>query len=104
MKAFVTYNPAMSQKYNTQGKAMIQVRKMYPDIDRMLRIDNADPAQMSCVIEWLKSSDSERAEFWRPNILSSSKFRKQYPVLAGLVKGEIEIKKPKSHNLSTKRS
>lgn len=46
------------------------------ELDRMIRIDNRDPEKMEKVMSWLPT-----AEFWRANILSADKFRKQFDKL-----------------------
>lgn len=51
-------------------------REWLTAMDRLLRIDKADPAQVEQVIGWA-TTDS----FWRANIRSATKFREQYPAL-----------------------
>jgi len=46
------------------------------DADRMLRIDNRDPAEAQELITWCQKDD-----FWSTNILSMATFRKQYDKL-----------------------
>lgn len=45
-------------------------------MDRLLRIDKADPDEVAEVIDW-----STEHGFWRSNIRSATKFREQYPQL-----------------------
>lgn len=47
------------------------------DIDRLIRIDNADPLEVEKVINWCQED-----KFWQNNILSGAKLRKQYNQLA----------------------
>lgn len=46
------------------------------EADRMFRLDKRDPAEAMVLIAW-----AQRNSFWRANILSMSKFRKQYDTL-----------------------
>jgi len=48
-------------------------RKWDRDFDLMLRLDKRDPEKARKLIEWCQAD-----EFWRGNILSGNKFRKQY--------------------------
>lgn len=45
-------------------------------MDKLLRLDHANPAEVERVIDWA-TSDS----FWQANIRSAAKFREQYPAL-----------------------
>jgi hypothetical protein len=45
-------------------------------IDKLIRIDERDPAEIAKVIVWVQAH-----HFWRSNILSASKLRTQYPQL-----------------------
>lgn len=47
------------------------------DIDLLLRIDGRDPVEVERVIRWCQADS-----FWKSNILSPSKLRKQYDQLA----------------------
>lgn len=49
------------------------------DIERLLRLDDAPPAEVRQVIRWVHVEDPEG--FWRPNILSGIKLRKQFDAL-----------------------
>lgn len=46
------------------------------DADRMIRLDKRDPQEAANLITW-----AQHDSFWRSNILSMSKFRKQYDKL-----------------------
>ena len=48
-------------------------------IDRLLRLDKADPKEVLAVIRWIHKGDPDN--FWRPNILSGKKLRAQWPTL-----------------------
>lgn len=45
-------------------------------IDLLIRIDNKDPSEIKSVILWTKANS-----FWKPNIMSTDKLRKQYDQL-----------------------
>ena len=49
------------------------------DIDRLLRLDKANPEEVKAVIQWVHLEDHDN--FWRPNILSGKKLRAQWPRL-----------------------
>jgi hypothetical protein len=46
------------------------------EADRMMRLDNRDPQEAANLMTW-----AQHDPFWRANILSMSKFRKQYDTL-----------------------
>lgn len=50
--------------------------KWLVEMDRLLRLDGADPAEVASVIGWATAD-----EFWRANIQSVPTLRKQYPRL-----------------------
>jgi phage replication O-like protein O len=52
------------------------LQKWAKDIDLMIRIDKRPPPDIKALIEWAQSDP-----FWRANILSTSKLRKQYDTL-----------------------
>jgi len=61
------------------------LHKWHLEIDRMIRLDSREIEEMKQVLEWLPSND-----FWNTNILSATKFRKQYDKLC------IEMEKAKN--------
>ena len=46
------------------------------ELDRLLRIDGADPAEVAATIQWATTDD-----FWRANVLSAKALRRHYPRL-----------------------
>ena len=48
------------------------------DIDKAIRLDNRTPEQLLNAINWI---NSKQGDFWKSNILSCSKLRKQYDAL-----------------------
>lgn len=50
------------------------------DCSKMIRLDNRTPEQIRYLIEWLHST-GKNALFWRNNILSMDKLRKQFDTL-----------------------
>lgn len=48
-------------------------------VDKMLRLDKADPFEVEAVITWAHVDD--KTGFWRPNLLSPNSLRKQFPRL-----------------------
>ena len=55
------------------------------DIEKMIRIDKRDTEEIKKVIEWCQKDD-----FWKNNILSTTKLRKQYDQLALKMESEVE--------------
>ena len=68
------------RKY-TEEENSIKCLEYAIDIDRMIRIDVIDKQNIVDVIQWLNDFELDGAMFWRPNILSADKLRKQYPKL-----------------------
>jgi len=58
-----------------------QLQSWEATADRMLRIDGRDPEKAAMLIRWAQMDD-----FWRRNILSMEKFRKQFDQLAAKAK------------------
>jgi hypothetical protein len=58
------------------------------DIDKAIRIDRRDPRRLCEVAKWAHSIDPE--EFWKANLLSGNKLRKQFD--------QIEIKMNRQNN------
>jgi len=65
------------------------LQKAAIEIDRMLRIDKRDPAEAENVLRW-----SQKDPFWQNNILSTTKLRRQFDVLA--LKMHSEKVRPKT--------
>ena len=52
------------------------------DIERMVRIDGVDQAEITDTIDWLFTDPCSDAHFWRPNIRSGATLRAKFLVLA----------------------
>ena len=52
----------------------IQLQSWCKDMDKLLRIDKANPDDVKQIIDWVVTDD-----FWSPNIMSAAKLRKHYP-------------------------
>lgn len=48
------------------------------DMDRLLRIDSRDPADVQRVISWLHNAPDDVARFWQPNVRSPGKLRDRW--------------------------
>ena len=68
----------LAKNYELEGKKVprLSVQSWIPDIEKLNRIDGADWDEIRRVVEWCQSDS-----FWRYNIMSGSKLRKQYPQL-----------------------
>lgn len=62
-------------------------------IDKMFRFDNRTPQQVEDVIRW-----SQRDNFWRNNVLSAEKLRKNFDQLELKMKDENGAHKNRGHN------
>jgi hypothetical protein len=51
----------------------LQIQSWCKDIDKLLRIDKANPDEVKQIIDWVVEDD-----FWNSNILSANKLRKHY--------------------------
>jgi hypothetical protein len=60
------------------------------DIEKTIRIDKRDPVEVEALIRWAQASD-----FWRANILSPAKFRKQYDRLRLQAEKDFKKTQPK---------
>lgn len=65
------------------------LEKWAEDIDKLIRLDKRTPEEINMVIDFAKQD-----EFWNPNIMSTSKLRKQFPQL--LIKAKQKGFIPKS--------
>jgi len=74
-EAIRTHSPEYVMKYDKPG----QLTGWAVDIDRLLRLDNADPDAVEAVIQWAHVND--QSGFWQPNLLSGKKVRKHFPKL-----------------------
>ena len=59
--------------------------KWLAEMERLLRIDKRDPDRVAHLIEWINTHN-----FWRTNILSIEKFRKQYDTIDLQISSEGE--------------
>jgi len=68
-------NEAEQKKYKnkTQKQKESQLQSWCQDIDKLLRLDKANPDEVKQIIDWVVEDD-----FWSPNILSAKKLRKHY--------------------------
>jgi len=71
----------------TVTKAWVQ------DMEKTLRIDKRDPAEVEALIRWAQASS-----FWSTNILSPSKFRAQYDRLRLQAGQDFRKTKPKGYS------
>jgi len=69
-------NKVEQNKYEskTQKQKESQLQSWCQDIDKLLRLDKANPDEVKKIIDWVVEDD-----FWSPNILSAKKLRKHYP-------------------------
>lgn len=56
------------------------------DMDRLLRLDHRDPADVEHVIRWLHEAPDDIAQFWRPNVRSPSTLRAKWDQMSEQVK------------------
>lgn len=59
---------------SVKERTEIQIQSWCKDMDRLIRLDNADPDDIKQIIDWVVEDD-----FWSGNILSAKKLRKHYP-------------------------
>ena len=57
-------------------------------MDYLIRVDKRTPEEIREVIDFLRDSTSHQAVFWRPNILSAEKLRKEFPRLKEYLREE----------------
>lgn len=69
-------NDAIQKKYNnfTKLQKESQLQSWCIDIDKLIRLDEANPDEVKQVIDWVVEDD-----FWSGNVLSAKKLRKHYP-------------------------
>jgi hypothetical protein len=65
------------------GKRPTPSKTWCQDMERMVRIDGRDPAEIRRVIQWLYSSSDDVAVFWAPNVLCPGKLRTKWATIAG---------------------
>lgn len=66
----------MHNGHKTPKAGSKTVRAWFLAIDRLLRLDGADPGEVERVIDWCTADD-----FWQANIRSAPKFREKYSTL-----------------------
>jgi phage replication O-like protein O len=69
-------------KERNNGHKPPDLNKWGIDIDKMIRVDSRDPNDIESVIRWCQEDD-----FWKNNILSAGKLRKQFD--------QLKLKMPK---------
>lgn len=62
--------------HKVPGKGSATAWRWFETIERLLRIDGADPGEVRRVVDWCTDDD-----FWRANIQSAGKFREKYSSL-----------------------
>ena len=67
-----------------------QEQKWADHIRLMIQRDNRTPQQIKNMIDW-----SQADTFWRQNILSTAKLRKQYDTMAPKANSEWQTQQPK---------
>jgi hypothetical protein len=72
-------------KYIGKPKAWV------PEIEKLIRIDGRDPAEITKVLQWCKTPNN----FWFPNIVSGRKLREKYPTLLAQMQQERNKSSPK---------
>jgi len=70
-----THSPDVAEKYDRAGA----LRPWATALERLLRIDKAEPHDVAGVIRWAHETDPRG--FWRPNLLSGAKVRKHFDSL-----------------------
>lgn len=61
------------------------------EIDKLIRLDKAKPEDIEAIINWLYKSEGRNALFWRKNILSAAKLKKQYDTLVAAAQNERQV-------------
>lgn len=74
------------------------LQKWANDIRLMMERDNRSEEQIKYLIDWCQQDS-----FWKANILSPSKLRKQYDQLVAKIKSEKHKKRNSLHDIPTKR-
>lgn len=64
----------MENNNSIQKRTEPQLQSWCKDIDKLLRLDKANPTEVKQVIDWVVEDD-----FWSANVLSAAKLRKHYP-------------------------
>ncbi len=84
----------IKQNYSfTKEKTEKQKEGDYEEMNRLHRIDKWTYEQIRYIIEW-----SQQDDFWKQNIRSVKKLRKQFETLAVRVKGQVEKREVKDYD------
>ncbi len=62
--------------------------RWYQDIDKAMRIDGRTPKQLRYLISYIFTQDTDRANFWKPNIQSGKKLREKFDTIAQQIKND----------------
>ena len=76
-------NEAICERLKVESKPEAILQSWAADFDKCCRIDHRKWKELEVVLRW-----SQEDSFWQQNILSGSKFRKQYETLLAKAKGE----------------
>jgi len=76
-------NEAICERLNVESKPEATLQSWADAFDKCHRIDHRPWKELEVVLRW-----SQEDSFWQQNILSGSKFRKQYETLLSKAKGE----------------
>lgn len=83
-----TYLYSECQKNDTHFKRTEkQLKAWISDFEKLHRIDGREWTEITAVLKWAKQSD-----FWKPNILSASKFRQKYEMLYSQMQSDYKRK------------
>lgn len=83
-----TYLYSECQKNDTHFKRTEkQLNAWISDFEKLHRIDGREWTEITAVLKWAKQSD-----FWKPNILSASKFRQKYEMLYSQMQSDYKRK------------
>lgn len=98
IKGVAFSNPAFQKKWEVGNGEFSNslnglCQKWAKDIEKLHRIDKASCDDIEQVIRWLYSGKTEDSIFWRKNIMSGDKLRKQYQKLVGSALSEIQTKR-----------
>ena len=74
------------QAYSTNGQRLTVGKTWMKDMERMIRLDEREPEQVSRVIRWLYTATDEVATFWAPNVQSPGTLRMRWETIAQQVR------------------
>lgn len=86
LKAIISWDP--SHKYNVNPPTKSAMNDWILEIERAMRLDGRTKEQLVYMVKYIFGKNTERANFWKPNIQSGEKLRSKFEIVKNQIKEE----------------